>query len=77
MFPFFGLTTDYKLGLHEEIFSLCYYGKGGFIWEDVYNLPIHLRRYYIQQISNAIEERNKVEQGAMKKQPSAPPKLRR
>jgi hypothetical protein len=61
MFPFFGLGADYKLGLHEEIFSLCYYGKGGFIWEDVYNLPIHLRRFYIQQVSKAIEQKNKSE----------------
>lgn len=77
MSPFFGLTADYKLGLHEEIFSLCYHGKGGFSWEEVYNLPIHLRRYYIQQVSKAIEERNKAESGELKKQPSAPPKFRR
>ena len=63
MSPFFGLAPDYKLGLHEEIFSLCYHGKGGFSWEEVYNLPIHLRRYYIQQVSKAIEERNKAEGG--------------
>lgn len=73
MFPFFGLTTDYKLGLHEEIFSLCYYGKGGFTWNEVYELPIHLRRYYIQQISKAIEERNKAEKSeAAKAKRSAP-----
>lgn len=67
MFPFFGLTTEYKLGLHEEIFSLCYYGKGGFTWDEVYGLPIHLRRFYIQQVSKAIEERNKAEKGEMDK----------
>lgn len=77
MFPFFGLGTDYKLGLHEEIFSLCYYGQGGFTWDEVYELPIHLRRFYIQQVSKAIEERNKAERGELKKQPSAPPKFRR
>lgn len=73
MFPFFGLTTEYKLGLHEEIFSLCYYGKGGFTWNEVYDLPIHLRRYYIQQISKAIEEKNKAEKAEYNKtQRSAP-----
>ena len=73
MFPFFGLTTDYKLGLHEEIFSLCYYGKGGFTWNEVYDLPIHLRRYYIQQVSKAIESRNKAEQGEMNKSKRSAP----
>jgi hypothetical protein len=73
MFPFFGLATDYKLGLHEEIFSLCYYGKGGFTWDDVYNLPIHLRRFYIQQVSKAIEAKNKSEQSEMNKSKRSAP----
>ena len=77
MFPFFGLAPDYKLGLHEEIFSLCYYGKGGFTWEEVYNLPIHLRRFYIQQVSKAIEEKNKAEQGQVAKKPAPPPRFNR
>jgi hypothetical protein len=77
MFPFFGLGPDYKLGLHEEIFSLCYYGKGGFTWEEVYNLPIHIRRFYIQQISKAIETKNKAEEEASKKQSSSVPKFSR
>jgi len=77
MFPFFGLALDYKLGLHEEIFSLCYYGKGGFTWEEVYNLPIHLRRYYIQQISKAIEEQNKAEKGESTKAKRSPPTFSR
>ena len=77
MCPFFGLGTEYKLGLHEEIFSLCYYGKGGFTWEEVYDLPIHLRRFYIQQISKAVEARNKAEEDASKKQSTSAPKFRR
>ena len=77
MFPFFGLTTDYKLGLHEEIFSLCYYGKCGFTWNEVYELPIHLRRYYIQQISKAIEERNKAEQAQVSKSKRSAPTFSR
>lgn len=77
MCPFFGLGTEYKLGLHEEIFSLCYYGKGGFTWEEVYELPIHLRRFYIQQITKAVEAKNKAEEEAGKKQSTSAPKFRR
>ena len=77
MFPFFGLTTDYKLGPHEEIFSLCYYGKGGFTWNEVYELPIHLRRYYIQQISKAIEEKNKAENAELNKSKRTAPTFNR
>jgi hypothetical protein len=60
-YRFFGLGTNYRIGLHEEIFSLCYYGQGGFTWSDVYNLPIYLRKFYIKQIVKIIEEKNKKE----------------
>ena len=64
MFPFFGLGPEYKLGIHSEIFSLCYHGQGGFTWEEVYNLPIYLRRFYIKQVTKAIEAKNKAESDA-------------
>lgn len=72
-YHFFGLEPDYRLGLHEEIFSLCYYGRGGFSWNEVYNLPIHLRRFYISQVKNAIEQKNKAEQAEISKQKVAMP----
>ena len=59
MSHFFGLSLEYKLGMHEEIFSVCYAGKGGFIWSDVYNMPVHLRKFYIKLISDAIDRENK------------------
>jgi hypothetical protein len=54
---------------------LCYYGKGGFIWNDVYNLPIHLRRFYITQIKSAMESKNKAEEQAISKQKASVPKF--
>jgi hypothetical protein len=35
MSHFFGLGPEYKLGIHQEIFSLCYHGQGGFTWGEV------------------------------------------
>lgn len=72
---FFGLTPEYKIGLHEEIFSVCYYGKGGFTWNEVYDLPIHLRRYYLKQIQKAVDEKNKAEQAEISKSQSKVPKF--
>ena len=54
MSHFFGLSLEYKLGMHEEIFAVCYAGKGGFIWSDVYNMPVHLRKFYINHIVNKL-----------------------
>lgn len=63
---FFGLTPKYKIQLHDEVFDLVYYGKGGFSWNDVYNLPIFLRHHYLGRIqkilkdkSDAIEKQNR------------------
>jgi len=62
MSAFFGLTSEYKRELHEEVFALCYHGQGGFTWGEVYNMPIHLRRFYITKVKEKIDERNKLEQ---------------
>lgn len=72
MSHFFGLGPEYKLGIHREIFSLCYHGQGGFTWGEVYELPIYLRRFYIQQINKVIEEKNKANEAASKSKSSSP-----
>lgn len=77
MSHFFGLGLDYKLGLHEEIFSLCYHGQGGFSWQDVYDLPIHLRRFYIQQVIKSVEAKNKTESDAQTKTKASVPRFSR
>ena len=59
MSAFFGLSLEYKLGLHQEIFSICYAGKGGFTFNEIYSMPVHLRRYYLKQLSDVIERENK------------------
>jgi hypothetical protein len=72
MSHFFGLGPEYKLGIHQEIFSLCYHGQGGFTWGEVYELPIYLRRFYIQQINKVIQEKNKANDDAAKSRTSSP-----
>ncbi|WWT39326.1 hypothetical protein [Microcystis phage Mel-JY01] len=56
---FFGLSNEYRLALHDEIFSLCFHGAGGFEFNSVYNMPIMLRRYYIKKIIEYKKEQNK------------------
>jgi len=47
---FFTLPTNYSLQLHEEIFFLVFSGGGGFTFSDVYNLPLHIRRLYVNNL---------------------------
>jgi membrane-bound lytic murein transglycosylase MltF len=55
---FFGLTPEYKKQFYREIHDLVYYGKGGFIHSEVYNMPIHIRRYHIHLISETHKKQN-------------------
>ncbi len=35
-----------------------FYGKGGYTWFDIYNLPIYTRRFIYNKIVEAYEEKN-------------------
>lgn len=83
---FFGLTPTYKKILLEEIFLLCYHGNGGWTHEEVYNLPIRYRQYYIQKISETVQKHqeemdtkfkfsNGTELAQPSKKPSEPPPI--
>ena len=67
---FFGLPPTYRPIVHQEVFSLIYFGKGGFTWNDVMNMPIWLRKFYVKQIESVVAEQNKANKKAQKKQSS-------
>ena len=54
--PFFGLTEEYKLKLHELIFDLCYFGK--IEYDAIYSMPIQYRTFYVHKLIN-IKEKEK------------------
>lgn len=55
---FFGLTPEYKKIVLDEIFLLCYHGNGGWTHEEVYNMPIRYRHFYLHKINETIEKQN-------------------
>ena len=42
-----------------------YYGNGGFIYSEVYIMPIHIRRYHIKKINDLHVKHNEDEQKAI------------
>jgi len=36
---------------------LCYYGKGGFTHDEVYNMPRYLRQFYLKQIEKVLNKK--------------------
>jgi len=58
---FFGLSDKYIENVYEEFFVLKYYG--GWSFTEAYNLPITIRRWFLEKL---IEQMNK-EKEAMEK----------
>ena len=67
MSSFFGLRAEDKPAIHDQIFSLCFHGKGGFTHTEVYEMPTYLRRFYITKASKFYEEEKKEMDKATKK----------
>lgn len=49
---FFGLTPEYKIELHKLLFSVVYYSNGAFDFEQMYNMPVYLRVFYLKQLED-------------------------
>jgi len=50
---FFGLTSDYRVILFNQIHEIVFYGNGGYDWGTIYNMPIWLRNLTYKLISES------------------------
>jgi len=57
MFNFFGLTQEYKVLLHDEIFDLCNHGNG-FTFNEVFQMPIWVRKYFLNKLIDIKQKEN-------------------
>ena len=49
-----------------EIHDLTYHGGGGFIYSEVWHMPIMTRRYHIKKINEFLQKKSEAEEKAMK-----------
>ena len=75
MFDFFGLTPQYRVNLFSQIHDLVYHGGGGFIHSEVYNMPIWLRTFHINKISEFNKKQNEEIKKSQNKQKSSTNKI--
>ena len=52
---FFGQPPENRAAIHEEIFNIAYYGNG-FNHNELYNMPVPLRRFYGRKLIAAKEK---------------------
>ena len=56
---FFGLTQNDRVSIFRQIHEIVFFGKGGYSWQDVYQMPIWLRNYTFSTIFEYYEEEGK------------------
>ena len=64
MRSFFGLTDDYMENVYEQFFFLKY--SGGWSFSEAYNLPLGLRKWFVERLVKQIEMENEAIEKASK-----------
>ena len=69
---FFGLTPKNKLDIHQSIFYFIY-GAPGFSFGDVYDMPVHLKNFYLREFMGLKKkEKEQMDASQPKQQPTIP-----
>ncbi len=70
---FFGLRPKDKPLVHKQIFQIIFHGRGGFTFDEVYNMPIYLRVFYLKTLEQYYqEEKAQYDKQAKKSRASIP-----
>lgn len=48
---FFGFKPEHQIQLHDQLYELLIAGEGRWDWDTIYNLPLHLRRFWVSKIN--------------------------
>jgi len=70
---FFGLTSEDKIAVHKVLFTMAYYSNGAFTFDELYNMPVYLRTFYMKQLE---ETKKKETEAAKSLQKSSRPSKR-
>ena len=61
---------------HEQIFQIIFFSKGGFTFNEVYDLPIYLRRFYYQRLLTHYEKEKQEYDKATNRQNKSNPRFK-
>lgn len=54
---FFGYKPEDRLKLHESLFELLWWGEGRWTFDDIYHMPLQMRKLWIAKTNEKIEKR--------------------
>ena len=61
----FGLTPEHATQIYEQFFLMKYHGGGSFT--EAYNLPVRLRKWFLERLAEEIKKENEAHKAAMRK----------
>ena len=53
---FFGFKPQDRVKLHDNIFNLIWWGAGRWDWDTIYNMQVHIRRFWVKKVNKIIQE---------------------
>lgn len=63
---FFGLisekASEARKRILTEVHEIVFYGNGGYIWSEVYNMPIYLRRFTLSKLKEYYDKQTQSNQ---------------
>lgn len=62
---FFGLTPEYMENVYEQFFLMKYHGAWSFM--EAYNLPVALRKWFMERLAKQIKDESDAQKRAMNK----------
>ena len=71
---FFGFKPKDRVDLHDQIFDMLWIGEGRWTWNDIYHMPLFLRKFYVKKL-NSIHEKQKTAEKQRKKKPNPKDKI--
>jgi hypothetical protein len=54
---FFGFKPADRVQLHENLFDLLWIGDGRWTFTDIYNMPIPMRRMWVNKVNEKIQSK--------------------
>ena len=66
-YSFFGLTQEYRINLFKQIHEIVFYGRGGYNYLDIYNMPIWLRNATFRFIEDSLTREDEAKKQAYAK----------
>jgi hypothetical protein len=68
---FFGLTLTYRKYIFDVIDEIVWWGEGRYNWDEIYNMPLWLRRFTFNKLKERFEKDKKTTEEQLKNLPKS------